>query len=100
MASFNYSRTVVFSELTGGALTIDLAGNGKPSGFAVAGTFAGATVKLQHKIGSTYVDLGPETTLAANGGGLFVTPIGELRVAISGGAAGFSVTIVIKPIEL
>lgn len=100
MATFNYSRTVTFAELSGGALNIDLAGNGKPSGFAVAGTFAGATVKLQHLIGSTYVDLGAETTVTANGGGLFITPVGSLRIVISGATAGFSVTIIIKPIEL
>jgi hypothetical protein len=100
MATFNYSRTVAFAELTGGSLNIDVVGNGKPSGFAVAGTFAGATVKLQQLIGATYVDLGSETTLTANGGGLFVTPISSLRVAISGASAGFSVTVIIKPIEL
>jgi hypothetical protein len=100
MATFNYTRTVLFAELTSGALNIDVTGNGKPSGFAVAGTFSGATVKLQQLIGTTYVDLGSETTLTANGGGLFVTPIGSLRIAISGATAGFSVTTIIKPIEL
>jgi hypothetical protein len=100
MASFNFNQNVVFADLTGGALNIDTVGNGKPSAFLVAGTFGSATVKLQHLIGSTYVDLGPETTLLANGGGLFITPQGSLRVAISGGVAGFSVSITIKPIEL
>jgi hypothetical protein len=100
MATFNYSRTIAFAELTGGALNIDTIGNGKPSAFMVAGTFSGATVKLQQLIGSTYVDLGPETTLTANGGGLFVTPNSSLRVAISGASAGFTVTVLIKPIEL
>lgn len=100
MATFNYSRSLVLADLTGGALNIDVVGNGKPSGFLVAGTFAGATVKLQQLIGSTYVDLGSETTLTANGGGLFVTPISALRIAISGAGAGFAVTILIKPIEL
>jgi len=100
MATFNYSNSFVFADLTAGALNVNVVGNGKPSGFLVAGTFAGATVKLQQLIGATYVDLGPETTLTANGGGLFVTPVGTLRIAISGGTAGFSVTVVIKPIEL
>lgn len=100
MATFNYSRSVEFAELSGGALNIDVVGNGKPSGFLVAGTFSGATVKLQQLIGSTYVDLGTETTLTANGGGLFVTPVSSLRIAISGATAGFSVSILIKPIEL
>lgn len=100
MATFNYSRSLVLADLTGGALNIDVVGNGKPSGFLVAGTFAGATVKLQQLIGSTYVDLGSETTLTANGGGLFVTPISALRIAISGATTGFSVSILIKPIEL
>lgn len=100
MATFNYSRSLVLADLTGGALNIDVVGNGKPSGFLVAGTFAGATVKLQQLIGSTYVDLGSETTLTANGGGLFVTPISALRIAISGATTGFAVSILIKPIEL
>lgn len=100
MATFNYSRSLVLADLTDGALNIDVVGNGKPSGFLVAGTFAGATVKLQQLIGSTYVDLGSETTLTANGGGLFVTPVSSLRIAISGATTGFSVSILIKPIEL
>ena len=100
MATFNYSRSLVLADLTGGALNIDVVGNGKPSGFLVAGTFDGATVKLQQLIGATYVDLGDETTLTTSGGGLFVTPVGTLRVAITGAGAGFSVTILIKPIEL
>jgi len=100
MATFNYSRSLVLADLTGGALNIDVVGNGKPSGFLVAGTFAGATVKLQQLIGSTYVDLGSETTLTANGGGLFVTPVSALRIAISGATTGFAVSILIKPIEL
>ncbi len=100
MATFNYSRSLVLADLTGGALNIDVVGNGKPSGFLVAGTFASATVKLQQLIGSTYVDLGSETTLTANGGGLFVTPVSALRIAISGATTGFAVSILIKPIEL
>jgi len=100
MATFNYNRTVTFAELTSGALNIDTIGNGKPSAFMVAGTFNSATVKLQHLIGSTYVDLGAETTLTTNGGGLFVTPASSLRIVISGATSGFTVTVVVKPIEL
>ena len=100
MATFNYSRSLVLADLTSGALNIDVTGNGKPSGFLCAGTFASATVKLQQLIGSTYVDLGTETTLTASGGGLFVTPVSSLRIAITGATTGFSVTAIIKPIEL
>ena len=100
MATFNYSQTVDYAATTAGVLNIPVVGNGKPSGFLVAGTFDGATVKLQQLIGATYVDLGNETTLTTSGGGLFVTPVGTLRVAITGAGAGFSVTILIKPIEL
>ncbi|MEL0160431.1 MAG: hypothetical protein VXA48_15925, partial [Deltaproteobacteria bacterium] len=49
-----------------------------------AGTFDGATVKLQHQIGSTWVDLGSDTTLTADGGGQFITPQSSQLAAVTG----------------
>jgi len=76
--------------------------NGKTNAFLVSGAFAGGTVKLQHKIGSTYVDIGPDTTLTANGGGLFTSPVSDIAVAVTGadGSPAFDVQVVIKPINL
>lgn len=76
--------------------------NGKTNAFLVSGAFAGGTVKLQHKIANTYVDVGPDTTLTANGGGLFTSPVSDLRVSVSGatGSPSFDVDVIIKPINL
>ena len=74
--------------------------NGKTNGFLVAGTFDGATVKLQHKIGDQWVDVGSHTTLTANGGGLFTTPVSNVRVNVSGAGSSFDVQVIIKPIVL
>lgn len=56
--------------------------------FSVAGTFSGATVKLQFlgPDGSTYIDVGTDTTLTAAGGGGFVLSPCKIRAAISGGS--------------
>jgi hypothetical protein len=72
--------------------------NGRLGAFLVAGTFDGATVKLQHKIGSTWVDLGSDTTVTADGGGQFITPQAELRVNVSSAGASTSVTVQVKPL--
>ena len=72
--------------------------NGHIGAFLAAGTFDGATVKLQQKIGSTWVDLGSDTTLTADGGGQFITPQNELRVNTSSAGASTSITIIVKPL--
>lgn len=72
--------------------------NGRLGAFLAAGTFDGATVKLQHKIGSIWVDLGSDTTLTADGGGQFITPQSELRVNTSSVGASTSITIQVKPL--
>jgi hypothetical protein len=76
--------------------------NGKTNAFLVSGDFAGGTVTLQHKIGDTYVDIGPDTTLTANGGGLFTSPVSDIRVDVTGadGSPAFDVQVIIKPINL
>ena len=55
--------------------------------FEAAGTFSGATVKLQRRApdGSTWFDVGTDTTLTAAGGGGFVLPPGQIRAAVTGG---------------
>lgn len=55
--------------------------------FAAAGTFSGATIKLQFLCpdGSTWADVGADTTLTVAGGGVFVLPPGRIRAAVSGG---------------
>ena len=78
--------------------------NGKTNAFLVAGDFSsGSSVTLQHKIGDTWVDVGPDTTLTANGGGLFTSPVSNIRVKVSNAAAtgpSFDVQVIIKPIIL
>lgn len=55
--------------------------------FTAAGTFSGATVKLQYlnADGATWSDMGTDTTLTAAGGAQFVFPPGRIRAAVSGG---------------
>ena len=72
--------------------------NGRLGAFLAAGAFDGATVKLQHKIGSAWVDLGSDTTLTSDGGGQFITPQSELRVNTSAAGASTSITIQVKPL--
>ena len=76
--------------------------NGKTNAFLVSGDFGGGTVKLQHRVGSTYVDIGPETTLTADGGGLFTSPVSDINVAVVGadGSPSLDVKVIIKPINL
>lgn len=72
--------------------------NGKLGAFLASGTFDGATVKLQHKIGSEWVDLGTDVTLSAAGGGQFITPQSELRLNTSAAGASTSITVIVKPL--
>lgn len=55
--------------------------------FEAAGTFSGATVKLQRlgPDGATWYDVGADTTLTAAGGGYFIMPPGQIKAVISGG---------------
>jgi len=78
--------------------TTDVTWNGKLGALLASGTFDGATVKLQHKIGSNWVDLGPDVTLTSAGGGQFITPQSELRVDLSSHGASTSVTVAVKPL--
>jgi hypothetical protein len=74
--------------------------NGRLGAFLASGNFDGATVKLQHKIGAEWVDVGIDTTLSSSGGAQFITPQSELRVSVSGGGASLSVTILVKPLVI
>lgn len=58
--------------------------------FSAAGTFSGATVKLQFlgPDGSTAIDVGSDTTLTAAGAGGFVLPPCRIRAAITGSPTG------------
>lgn len=55
--------------------------------FTAAGTFGGATVKLQYlgPDGATWLDAGYDATLTAAGGALFDLPQVQIRAAVSGG---------------
>jgi len=74
--------------------------NGKTNAFLVAGTFDGASISLQHKIGEVWVDVGENTTLTDDGGGLFTTPVSNIRVSVQGAGPSIDVQVIIKPIVL
>ena len=83
--------------VTGNGDTLVPDWNGRLGAFLAAGTFDGATVKLQQQIGSVWVDLGSDTTLTSDGGGQFITPQTKLRVNTSNAGASTSITIIVKP---
>ena len=55
--------------------------------FSVAGTFGGATVTMQWlgPDGTTYLDVGTDTTLTAAGAGAFVLPPCKIRALVASG---------------
>jgi hypothetical protein len=63
--------------------------NGGQGAFLVAGTLAGATVKLQvlGPDGVTWLDVGADAALAAPGAAGFALPPGQIRAEVSGGSA-------------
>jgi len=71
--------------------------NGGTGMFAVQGTFAGATLTLQHKLGAVWQDVGADATLTASGATLFTTSSTQLQVTETGGT-GASITVVVKPV--
>tara|TARA_B100000902_G_scaffold392983_1_gene446392 strand:+ start:321 stop:626 length:306 start_codon:yes stop_codon:yes gene_type:complete len=74
--------------------------NGSTGMFAVAGgNFLSQTVKLQHKIGSTWVDIGSDASFTANGAVLFTTSASKVRVNVSsGGGSALDVVVEVKPV--
>jgi hypothetical protein len=56
--------------------------------FTAWGTFGGATCKLQFSPDgdTTWIDVGPDTTLTAAGRGIFTLAPGRIRGSITGGA--------------
>lgn len=79
------------------ASDIDMTWNGSTGMFAVIGTFNGATIKLQHKLADTWVDIGPDVTYSAAGQQLFATSASELRVSLS--SAPTDVDIIVAPVK-
>lgn len=65
--------------------------------FAVQGTFSSAEIKLQHKLGAVWQDIGADATLTASGSTLFTTAATALQVVETGGT-GASVTIVVDSV--
>lgn len=107
MATQSTNQNIVYADLTAGAGNFNASTspainptNGKTNAFLVSGTFNGATVTLKHKVGSSYVAIGTDTTLTAEGGALFTSPVSDIQVSVSGAGASFDITVVIKPIIL
>jgi hypothetical protein len=60
---------------------------------AESAAWGGGSASLQFKgPNGTWIDAGTDTTLTANGGGVFELPPGEIRCAIAGGATGVYAT--------
>jgi len=59
--------------------------------FSAEATWGGGTVKLQYKgPNGTAIDAGVDTTLTANGGGLFELPPGNIRASITTATAVYA----------
>ncbi len=65
--------------------------------FAVQGSFSGAEIKLQHKLGAVWQDIGADATLTASGSTLFTTAATQLQV-VTGSHTGASVTVTVEPV--
>ena len=107
MANQSTDQNIVYADLTGGAGTFTSSTtpainptNGKTNAFLVSGTFNGATVTLKHKVGSSYVAVGEDTTLTDEGGALFTSPVSDIAVSVASAGSSFDITVVIKPILL
>ena len=71
--------------------------NGSTGMFAVQGSFSGAEIKLQHKLGAVWQDIGADATLTASGSTLFTTAATQLQV-VTGSHTGASVTVTVEPV--
>tara|TARA_B100001123_G_scaffold339756_1_gene384865 strand:- start:207 stop:512 length:306 start_codon:yes stop_codon:yes gene_type:complete len=78
----------------------DIAWNGGTGMFGVAGSnYQSQTIKLQHDIGGTWVDVGSDASFTANGAVLFTTSSTALRVNVStSGGAALVATVEVKPV--
>jgi hypothetical protein len=78
----------------GSATTLYFPWRGGPGTFLVEATFGGGSVKLQVKgPNGTAIDVGTDTTLAANGGGNFDLPPCELRAAVTTATAVYAIAV-------
>jgi len=67
--------------------------------FAVTGSnYQSSTVKLQHKIGDTYLDIGNEANFTTNGATLFTTSANSLRVAVDGSGSTLVAVVEVQPV--
>lgn len=92
MASLGVSRD--FSELLENASATGDAvyWSGGRGAFSVKATWGGGTVKLQFQLkdGSTWVDVGPDVTLTADGIGGFELPHGYIRAHVATATAVYA----------
>lgn len=59
--------------------------------FMAEAVWGGGSVSLEYKLpNGAWVAAGPETTLTANGGGVFELPPGEIRAAVSAASAVYA----------
>ena len=77
----------------------DIDWNGSTGMFAVGGSnFRSQTVKLQHKIGDTWVDIGAAASLTASGSVLFTTASTQVRVNVTGSGDPLVAVVEVKTV--
>ena len=81
-----------------GSLT-EIDWNGSTGMFAAAGSdFQSQTVKLQHKVGDTWVDIGTDASFTGSAAVLFTTASSQVRVNISGSGDPLVAVVEVKTV--
>jgi len=99
----------------GGSSSLDSSGNGTlgvsttPAinstkggsyAFLASGTFSSATLKLQHKVGGAFADIGSDASLTAPGGCVIKSPMTEFQLVITNRTAGDAdLFVVLQPLD-
>jgi|TARA_B110000495_G_C23034442_1_gene617229 hypothetical protein len=77
----------------------DIDWNGSTGMFAVGGSnFRSQTVKLQHKVGDTWVDIGTDASFTASGGVLFTSSSSQVRVNVTGSGDPLVAVVEVKTV--
>jgi len=68
--------------------------------FLASGTFSSATLKLQHKVGGAFADIGPDASLTAPGGCVIKSPLTEFQLVITNRTTGQEdLFVVLQPVD-
>jgi len=84
------SQTKILEDASATSASVDWPG-GRGSFEAVAGVWGTVSLQYLGPDDSTWVDMGTDTTLTANGGGVFTMGPGTLRAFVSGATGVYAI---------